>query len=143
VLTSSLLQLGLVQATLPGRLRAGVVTYSARDLDRAALEACGAPPDMPIEGVPEDSYFATTIRHGTAVLDRNRMQEDTVAAARRLVAAHAGIGAIVLECANMPPYRIAVAEATGLPVFDAAQLVGWFHAGTARGVEDAERARWA
>jgi hypothetical protein len=143
VLTSSLLQLGLVQATLPGRLRVGVITYSARDLDPAALEAGGAPRDTPVEGVPEDSYFARTIRYGTTVLDRNRMEEDTVAAARRLVAAHAGIGAIVLECANMPPYRIAVADATCLPVFDAAQLVGWFHAGTVRPLEDAERVRWA
>jgi hypothetical protein len=143
VLTSSLLQLALVQATLPGRSRVGVVTYSARDLDSQALHAAGVPPGTPVEGVPEDSYFATTIRHGAAVLDRSRMQEDTVAAARRLLATHAGIGAIVLECANMPPYRIAVADATGLPVFDAAQLVSWFHAGTAAPLEDAERARWA
>lgn len=141
VLTSSLLQLALVQATLPGRLRVGVVTYSARDLDAQALHAAGAPPDVPIEGVPEASYFATTIRHGAAVLDRHRMENDTVAAARRLVAAHADIGAIVLECANMPPYRTAVADATGRPVFDAAQLVAWFHAGTAASREDAHRAR--
>ena len=31
----------------------------------------------------------------------------------------------------MPPYRAAVETATGLPVYDAAQLVAWFHAGLA------------
>ena len=38
-------------------------------------------------------------------------------------------GAIVLECANMPPYRAAVAAAARMPVFDAAQLVAWFRQG--------------
>lgn len=129
VLTSALLQLPLVAATLPRGLRAGVVTYSERDLDGDALAAAGAAPDTPVAGVGDESYFARTIRHGSTSLDRQRMEEDTVAAARRLVAAHARIGAIVLECANMPPYRDAVARATGLPVFDAAQLAAWFHAG--------------
>jgi Asp/Glu/hydantoin racemase len=59
------------------------------------------------------------------------MAADVAGAARRLVGAHRDVGAIVLECANMPPYRAAVETATGLPVYDAAQLVGWFHAGLA------------
>jgi hypothetical protein len=31
----------------------------------------------------------------------------------------------------MPPYRDAVVAATELPVFDAAQLLGWFYRGIA------------
>ena len=83
----------------------------------------------PVAGVAPDGYFARSIRHGVATLDRARMERDTIDAARDLMAAHSDVGAIVLECANMPPYRDAVAAATGLPVFDAAQLVAWFHAG--------------
>ena len=142
VLTSSLLQLPLVQATLPAGRRVGVVTYSAEDLDDDALRAAGAPPDTPIVGVDDRSYFAQTIRHGAVTLDRKRMEDDTVAAARQLMAAHADIGAIVLECANMPPYADAVARATGVPVFDAANLVAWFHAALRR-ERDAQGARWA
>ena len=141
VLTSSLLQLPLVQATLPAGKRVGVVTYSEHDLDGDALDAANAPRDTPVVGVDERSYFARTIRHGAATLDRNRMEADTVAAARRLVATHADIGAIVLECANMPPYANAVAKATGLPVFEAANLAAWFYAAVDRG-SDAQGARW-
>ncbi len=70
------------------------------------------------------------------------MEDDTVAAARRLVATHPDLGAIVLECANMPPYRAAVAEAIGLPVFDAASLVAWFHAAIGGPASDAGGGRW-
>ena len=59
------------------------------------------------------------------------MEADVVAAARRLRARRADVGALLLECANMPPSRRAVAAATGLPVFDAAQSLAWFHAGLA------------
>ncbi len=131
VLTSALLQLPLVQRCLPRHRRAGVVTYSAAALSPACLEAAGADPFTPIEGVDPLGYFGRTIRHGATRLDRDSMAADVVAAARRLVAAHHDLGAIVLECANMPPYRDAVTAAIELPVFDAAQLLGWFHAGIA------------
>ena len=132
VLTSALLQLPLVQRCLPGHRRVGVVTYSAADLTPAAMDAAGAQPSTPIAGVDPDGYFANTIRHGADVLDRDRMASDVVAAALRLASSHENLGAIVLECANMPPYRAAVETATRLPVFDAVQLITWFYAGIAR-----------
>jgi hypothetical protein len=45
-------------------------------------------------------------------------EAEVVAAARRLVARHADIGAILFECTNFPPHRAAVEAATGLPVYD-------------------------
>ncbi|MEO8755597.1 MAG: aspartate/glutamate racemase family protein, partial [Casimicrobiaceae bacterium] len=131
VLTSALLQLPLVQRCLPRNRRAGVVTYSAAALTPAVLEAAGADPYTPIEGVDPQSHFGRTIRHGAARLDHDLMAGDVVAAARRLAAAHHDLGAIVLECANMPPYRAAVTASIELPVFDAAQLITWFYAGIA------------
>lgn len=128
VLTSALLQVPLVERTLPKGRRVGVVTYSAADLGADALAAAGAHPYTPVEGLDPDGYFAQTIRFGRAHVDSGRLADDTVAAARRLAGAHRDLGAIVLECANMPPYREAVQAATELPVFDAATLVAWFHA---------------
>jgi len=127
VLTSALVQLPAIEPMLPRGLRAGVVTYSAADLTPETLTAAGAKPDTPVAGVAPDGYFARTIREGRATLDRARMSADVVAAARKLVHDHRGIGAIVLECANMPPYRAAVARAVGLPVFDAVSLIDWFY----------------
>ncbi|MBA3505361.1 MAG: aspartate/glutamate racemase family protein [Betaproteobacteria bacterium] len=127
VLASALLQLPLIERMLPRGSRAGVVTYSAADLTPETLVAAGAKPDTPVAGVAPAGYFARTIREGRATLDRACMNADVVAAARTLVKVHRGIGVIVLECANMPPYRAAVAEAVGLPVFDAVSLIDWFY----------------
>jgi len=128
VLTSALLQVPMIERTLPKGQRVGVVTDSAADLGADALAAAGVHPYTPIEGLDPDGYFAETIRFGRAHVDPERLADDTVAAARRLVGAHRDLGAIVLECASMPPYRDPVQEAVGLPVFDAAQLTLWFHA---------------
>ncbi len=129
VLTSSLLQVPLVQRCLPRHRRVGIVTYSAADLAPAALEAAGADPYTPVAGVDPRGYFYRTIRHGTEAIDERQMALDVVAAARRLAAEHHDLGAVVLECGNMPPYRQAVELALELPVFDAAQLIAWFYAG--------------
>jgi Asp/Glu/hydantoin racemase len=37
------------------------------------------------------------------------------------------VGAIVLECTNMPPYTADIQRATGLPVFDVVSLVHLVH----------------
>lgn len=132
VLTSALLQWPLVQRALPPGRRAGIVTYSAAALTADVLAAAGVPAPTPIAGVDPHGYFARTIRNGAATIDPVRMSNDVVSAARQLVAGHRDLGAIVLECANMPPYADAVARAVALPVFDAVDLLGWFHAAASR-----------
>lgn len=132
VLTSALLQVPLVRSMLAPHRQVGIVTYSAADLGVDLLACAGIDRSAPVEGVDPDGVFARTIRLGAAALDEDAMAADVAGAASRLVATHPAVGAIVLECANMPPYRDAVVRATGRPVFDAAQLVAWFHAGIAR-----------
>jgi len=125
VLTSALLALPVIERALARDRKVGVVTYSA---DSLSLDLDAA---TPLEGVDPSGYFSRTIRHGAHELDTSRMASDVVDAARRLVARQRNVGAIVLECANMPPYRDAVVAATGLPVFDAAQVFSWFYTGVA------------
>jgi Asp/Glu/hydantoin racemase len=54
---------------------------------------------------------------------------DVLDAARGLVARHPDIGAIVLECTNMPPYAHAIQAALGIPVYDIYSLITWLHTG--------------
>ncbi len=62
-------------------------------------------------------------------MDVTLAARDILDAGRRLVAAHPDIGAIVLECTNMPPYAHALRQALGLPVYDIYSMITWLHAG--------------
>ena len=132
VAASALMQVAWVQATLPPGRRVGVITISAASLSPAHLAAAGVPPETPVEGCEcGQELFAVLIRGEREELDTAAAQRDVLDAAERLVSAHPDLGAIVLECTNMPPYAAAVAAATGLPVFDIVTLVQWRH-GAAR-----------
>lgn len=130
VATSSLLQVPWVQATLPPGKRVGIVTVSAGSLGPAHLEAAGIALDTPVAGTENGrEFFRVLIGAEKDDMDIGLAEQDVVAAARNLVAAHPEVGAIVLECTNMPPYAAAVQAATGLPVYDIYSLITWFHAG--------------
>jgi Asp/Glu/Hydantoin racemase len=113
---------------LEGR-RVGVITASARNLTPAHFLAVGASGDTPFVGLPEDSSFAQTFIGNGATLDRDQVEREVVAAGRELVARHPAIDTVVLECTNLPPYKPALREAVGLPVFDVLDLLKGFYAG--------------
>jgi Asp/Glu/hydantoin racemase len=124
VVTSSLLQIPAVQESLPLGKRVGVLTFDARRLTAAHLAAAGAPADTPLAGLEEGGELHRVISRDLAVLDGKAARADALAAGRSLVAAHPEVGALVLECTNLPPYRAALAESLGLPVYDLVTLLG-------------------
>lgn len=130
VATSSLMQVPWVQATLPPGKRVGVVTVSAGSLSPAHLEGAGVPQDTPIAGTENGrEFFRVLIKAEKDDMDVGLARQDVVEAALALVAKNPDVGAIVLECTNMPPYAAAVQAATGLPVYDIYSMITWFHAG--------------
>ncbi|MGH7124534.1 MAG: aspartate/glutamate racemase family protein [Stellaceae bacterium] len=129
VASSSLLMVPLVERLLPAGRRAGVVTFSKSLLTPEHLLAVGAPADTPIEGVPPDGVLATVIRKGERTLDQRLVTAEVADAGRRLAAAHPELGAVVVECTNMPPYTEALRHALRLPVYDGYDFFCWFFAG--------------
>ena len=129
VAASSLLQVPGVERLLPPGRRVGVVTVEADSLTPRHLECAGARPDTPVEGTEDGAELTRVLLGDEIELDVDRAREDVVTAARRLVERNRGVGAIVLECTNMPPYAADVSRATGLPVYDFHSFVCWFQAG--------------
>lgn len=130
VATSSLIQVPWVQATLPPGQRVGIVTVAANSLTPRHLEAAGVPLDTPIIGTEGGrEFFRVLILGEKDDMDVDLATEDVQEAARTLVEQHPEVGAIVLECTNMPPYAMALRETLGRPVYDIYTLITWFHAG--------------
>jgi Asp/Glu/hydantoin racemase len=130
VATSSLMQVPWVQATLPPGRRVGVITVSRASLTPAHLEAAGVPLDTPIIGTEGGrEFFRVLIKAEAEDMDLTLAGQDILAAGQALVAEHPELGAIVLECTNMPPYAAALQQAVGLPVYDIYSMITWFRAG--------------
>jgi hypothetical protein len=130
VATSSLMQVPWVQGTLPEGRRVGIVTISASSLTPAHFAGVGVPPDTPVVGTETGKeFFRVIVKAEKDELDVGLARDDIVDAGRKLVRDHPDVGAIVLECTNMPPYAAALRNALGLPVFDIYSMITWFHAG--------------
>lgn len=118
VVTSALLQIPALQAGLPAGKRVGVITFDARCLGPRHLAAAGAPADTPVAGLEAGRELHRVIAGDLAALDAAAAEVDVLAAGRALRAAAPDLGAVVLECTNLPPYRAALAADLGLPVHD-------------------------
>jgi hypothetical protein len=130
VATSSLLQVPWVQATLPPGKRVGVITVSGSSLTPRHLAAAGVPADTPFIGTESGlEFFRVLVRGESQDMDVALAAQDILDAGRTLVARNPDVGAIVLECTNMPPYAAALRYALGMPVFDIYSLITWWHAG--------------
>ena len=127
VATSSLLQVAAVAATLPLCRQVGVITYDASALTAAHFAAAGLTAVPPVAGLPRGGAFHGMIEGGQPY-DRAALGAELRAVARGLIARVPDIGALVLECTNLPPFSALLAEDTGLPVYDILTLGRWLHA---------------
>ena len=120
VFASSLLQIPLVYRMLRKDQIIGVITAngSPRGLGKKHLEAAGAGNIPVVIAGMENSEGFRPIAENLEVLYPERLKDDIVHVAKTLVSNNPKIGALVLECANMPPYGKYIQEAVNLPVFD-------------------------
>jgi hypothetical protein len=129
IATSSLLQIPLVQSLLPKGKRVGVLTADKAALTDDHFRCVGVAPDLPVVGMPPNGVFRYNNRTGQPVVDRDAQEIEVLDMAQELLTQNDNVGAIVLECTNLPPYSAAIERRFGVPVYDIINLVEWFHAG--------------
>lgn len=123
---SSIAQLPMVAGLLGKGRVPGVITYDAASLGPDAFAAVGADPSTPVVGLPKGGAFHALIEGGKPY-DRPAMEREIHAAARNLLDRHPDVGALVLECTNMPPFAHGLKQAFGLPVQDILTLGHWLY----------------
>jgi Asp/Glu/hydantoin racemase len=125
VASSSLLQVPLAKAMLPVGKRIGILTFQADKLTARHLAAVGVDTDTPVEGLFPGSHFHAVYGDHGAEPDPERLEHELIEAAKRLLERHPEVGALVLECTNMPLHSAALHRVTGLPVYDIVGLIEW------------------
>ena len=94
----------------------GVLTFDGRKLTGRHLPdiACG----VRVEGIETGGEIHRVVANDKPFLDPFRAEADAVGAAGRLLGKAPRACAIVLECANLAPYRNAIEAACGLSAID-------------------------
>jgi hypothetical protein len=129
VLTSSLLQLPFIQATLRPQDRIGILTADASNLTPEHLRRAGGDLGrITVVGLKNQPRFRDAILEGTGRIDVPGVEAEVMDQAQRMLAADPRIAAILFECTNLPPYAGAVRAALGLPVYDAVTMIRHVHA---------------
>jgi len=130
VAASALLQVPWLRRIIPATREIGILTARRAFLTARHLEAAGISPDAAVEGLDSGEEFTRLfVLDGTQAVDTAQVEREMLDATERLLRRHPGIGALVLECANMAPYSARIRDVFGVPVFDIVSLVTWFQLG--------------
>ena len=126
----------LVHRMLPPKKAVGIMTVDASSLRPEHYTGAGITKDIPtvVAGMETEKEFTRVMLDNELELDVEAARQEHLAVARRLVEGYPEIGALVLECTNMPPYRAEIQAATGLPVFDITTLVRMVHDAVSQGL---------
>lgn len=127
----SALSLFPVLRTVHANRPIGILTASAIALGPKVLRAAGIDPNHAhVTGMEDCTAFSSAILVPRAeqpkTIDREAVAQSAIAKAVALYRSHPDVGAILLECGNLPPYASAIRAATGRPVYsilDGAKLI--------------------
>jgi aspartate/glutamate racemase len=127
VFVSSLIQAPMLHV-MTGR-SVGVLTASAGLLTDRHLKGVGAAGvPLVIEGMESGAEFNDVIlRNARNDMDLAKVEQELLEAGRRLIARAPEVGAILLECTDLPPYAHALQAELQRPVFDLITLAGMVH----------------
>ena len=120
VYMSSLIQIPIVFHMLCNNQKVGVVTASKDGLTQDHLRAVGA------EGVPmciagmegKKEFWEVIMEQKRQELNIIKLETEITSVAISLVQENPDVGALVLECTDMPPFAHLIQKAVNLPVFD-------------------------
>jgi len=133
VFLSSLLQIPVIKQTLKPDQKVGVICASYESLSKETLAACGIEnlSDLVVVGAQDLPEFKN-ILNCTCHYNPAQLERELTELAMKMTAENPEIGAILLECSDMPPFSWAVQNATGLPVFDFITMINWIHSAVVR-----------
>ena len=128
VFLSSVLQIPIIRRGLKPNQKVGVICAVADSLTPKLLSQCGIDDlsNIVIAGAQDLPEFQNILQC-TGSFNSYEIEQQLVELVKQLVNNNPDMGAILLECSDMPPYAWAVQNAVRLPVFDFITLINWVY----------------
>ncbi len=127
VYLSSLTQLPLIELGLKKDQKVLVFAADGASVTDDMLSHVGASRErLIIQNVGDRPAFEP-IRYGVKPLDNGALIDDMCQLACACCDKHPEIGAVLLECSDLPPYAADVQTACKRPVYDFVTLINWAH----------------
>lgn len=128
VAMSSLVQIPWIRTLLKPDQKIAILTANGASLNENLLHSCGVEntDNLVFKGMENTKEFAAVVDM-TPCFDNEVARREVVEGAVELVNENDNVGAILLECSDMPPYAADIQAATQLPVFDFITLIKWMH----------------
>lgn len=130
VALSSLVQIPWIMTLLRPGQQIGVLTASKGSFSDKLLRNCGISSDIQEKLIVKDLEHEpefSCILEGRGSFNNAVVRREVVGKAEEIANEGSDVGAILLECSDMPPYAAAIQDAVGLPVFDFTTLIRWLH----------------
>lgn len=127
VCLSSLLQLPFIKASMGADRKIAVACARGKNFGPSLLQGVGLSDDyaLTVLGMDEYPHFYDGIMCNSGKLNAAAIEEELVEVVRSTVAKDPTIGAILLECACLPPYAKAIQDVVRLPVYDFTTMINY------------------
>ena len=129
VFLSSLLQIPFIYQTLKRGQKIGIITADSKSLTPEHFLSVGVSEEIPlvIGGMEDQKEFREAILEEKGTLDSMLIEKEVTGVANKLIIENPDIGAILLECSDLPPYAHAIQTEVNLPVFDFITMIKYVH----------------
>ena len=127
VFATSLLQLPLVYSMLKPSQEVGIITADSNSLTSDHFKGVNSI-NIPkcIVGI-QDTHLGDVFLRNYQDININKGTEEILNTVDSFIEDNPDIGALLLECTNLPPFADAIRERTGLPVFDIVTLTKYVY----------------
>jgi aspartate/glutamate racemase len=132
VFLSSLLQIPFIYQIKKQKI--GIITADSKSLTPEHFISVGVNEEIPllIGGMEDQKEFREAILEEKGALDSDLIEREVVDVAKKLITKNPDIGALVLECSDLPPYAHAIQKEVNLPIFDFTTMIQYVHTALVR-----------
>jgi len=134
VYISSLIQVPMVHCMLRRYQKVGILAAKKNKLTQEHLRAVGAD-SVPvcIAGMDEQEEFCEVIIDGKRKeLDMDRLEKEVLSVVDVLVKENPEMGALVIECTDLPPFAHLIQQKANVPIFDIITLTNMVYEAVVR-----------